>query len=284
MPIRFSSSFLAVLLYATTASAWWEDGHVIVAKVAENYLTPESRKGINALLGENREGERAISDVRICTWADLIRSSGELNRKYPKNDTWHYVNIELQAKRDDFKPDPNNNDVVGAIERFKKVLKDPKAAKQDRKEALLFVVHFVGDMHQPLHTGNREDDRGGNLQPIKSVLGKPEEKLNLHKVWDGHLVNAVKGDLNNDDFVKRLLGEIKEEDRAKWSKGEVKQWAWESHTIVVEHVYQFSDGKAFPKRDVLTVALTDDNYMKANAPIVHEQMKKGGKKCDWHLC
>ena len=63
------------------------------------------------------------------------------------------------------------------------------------------MVHFVGDMHQPLHTGNREDDRGGNLQPIKSVLGKDEDRLNLHKVWDGHLVNAVKGDLTNDDFV-----------------------------------------------------------------------------------
>ena len=96
MSFRFSFSFVAVLLSSAVASAWWEDGHVIVAKVAENYLTPVRAAAIKDLLGENREGERAISDVRICTWADLIRSSGELNRKYPKNDTWHYINIEIK--------------------------------------------------------------------------------------------------------------------------------------------------------------------------------------------
>ena len=75
--------------------------------------------------------------------------------------------------QDEFKPDAKTTTtLIGAIERFKKVLKDPKADKQDRKEALLFVVHFVGDMHQPLHTGNREDDRGGNLATDQERLGQ----------------------------------------------------------------------------------------------------------------
>ena len=276
MLLRYAAVAGLLVFLASPTQAWWEDGHVIVAKIAENYLTPEARAGIKDLLGDNREGERAISDVRICTWADLIRSSGELNRKYPKNDTWHYINIELKMKQEDFKPSADGNDVIGAIERFKKVLKDPKAEKQDRKEALLFLVHFLGDMHQPLHTGNREDDRGGNLQPVKSVGGKPESKLNLHKVWDGYLVNAIKGDLTNEDLVKRLLDEIKDADRTKWEKGDVKQWVWESHAIVVDRVYKFSDGNELPKRDAPAVELTDTNYMKENQPFVREQLKKGG--------
>jgi hypothetical protein len=267
---------LFALLAPLPAQAWWEDGHVICSKIAEAYLTPEAKAGIKELLGENVVGERAISDVRICTWADLIRSSGELNRKYPKNDTWHYINIELKTKQEDYKPADDANDVVGAVERFKKVLKDPNAEKQDRKEALLFLVHFLGDMHQPLHCGNREDDRGGNLQPVKSVLGKEEDRLNLHKVWDGHMVNAVRGDLTVDDFAKRLLEEISEKDRATWGKGDAKQWAWESHTVVVERVYRYSDGKEFPKRDAGALELTDENYVKANKPFVREQLKKGG--------
>lgn len=138
---------------------------------------------------------------------------------------------------------------------------------------LYFLVHFVGDMHQPLHCGNRDDDRGGNLQPVKSVFGKEEDKLNLHKVWDGHLVKAARGELTVDDFSKRLLNDIKEEDRAKWSKGETKDWAWESHMIVVKNVYNYRTGEELPKE---AIDLNDDNYMKANVPIVVEQLKKGG--------
>ena len=273
---RVGFVLLLLFLPASPCLAWWEDGHITVAKIAETYLSPESRAEIKKLLGGNVEGERAISDSRVCNWADLIRSSGDLNRKYPKNDTWHYINIELKMKESDFKPDSDNNHVVGAIERFKKVLKDTKASQDDRKEALFFLVHFVSDMHQPLHCGHRDEDRGGNLQPIKSVLGKAEDRLNLHKVWDGHLVNAAKGELSVDDFVKRLTDEFKVNDRDSWSKGDAKSWAWDSHVIVVERVYKFSDGKDLPKRDDPPAALTEENYFKFNKPIVREQLKKGG--------
>jgi hypothetical protein len=276
MPIRYVCAAVFLLFLPSVGQCWWEDGHSIVAKIAENYLTPEARAGIKELLGDGVAGEREISDVRICTWADLIRGSAMYRKKYPNHDTWHYINIEIKDKKDDFKPAEDNNHVIGAIARFRKVLKDPKADKQERKEALMFVVHFLGDMHQPLHCGNRENDQGGNLQPIKSVLGKAEDRINLHKVWDGHLVKAVRGDLDNDDFVKRLLGEIKEADREKWNKGDVTQWVWESHAIVVERVYKFTDGSDLPERDAPAVELTDANYMKANEPIVREQLKKGG--------
>src|ERR1700733_4229386 len=97
---RFGCSLIVLLGVPCAGNAWWEDGHVIVAKIAESYLTPAARAGVKDLLGDGPAGERAISDVRICTWADLIRSSGQLNRKYPKNDTWHYINIEIKEQKD----------------------------------------------------------------------------------------------------------------------------------------------------------------------------------------
>jgi hypothetical protein len=280
--IRFVFAIVVLAGASDSASAWWEDGHIIVARIAEKNLTDAARAGIVALLSENQAGERRISDTKICNWADLIRSSGALNRKYPKNDTWHYINIELKDERGSLKF-PDDDHVVGAIERFKKVLRDPKADKQDRKEALYFIVHFVGDMHQPMHTGNRDDDKGGNMQPIKSVevngkpavdtFGKPH---NLHKVWDGHLLNAEKGTLTNDDFATRLNDEITAADREAWREGATEDWAWDSHYLCVDRVYKFSDGTALPAPDALPVDLTADNYMKANRPFVRQQLKKGG--------
>jgi len=239
--------------------------------IAEKHLTPEARAGIKALLGD-----RSIADVRLCTWADLIRGSAVYRRKYDKHDTWHYINIELKVKAAEFVPAEDNNHVLGAIERFRKKVIDPSLIEDDRKEALLFVVHFLGDMHQPLHCGNRDDDRGGNLQPVKSFLGKPEEKLNLHRVWDTNLVLAERGDLTNEDFAKRLIDEIRDEDRAAWQKGEVKNWIWESHAIVVDRIYKTSDGVDLPARDAAPIEFTDENYVKGNKPIVREQIKKGG--------
>jgi hypothetical protein len=265
--------FVLGLLFLLPAPVlpWSRDGHVIVSKTAETFFSPEARAAVKDLL----DG-RPISDDRLCTWADLIRSSAAYKRKYPNHNTWHYIDIDVSAQEVEFKPADDNNHVVGAIERFKKVLKDTKVEKEDRKEALLFLVHFLGDMHQPLHCTDRDNDRGGNRQLVKSFNGKEGQTLNLHSVWDSHMVDAARGELTVDDFVKRLTEEIMEEDRKSWEKGDAKQWAWESHTICVERVYKFTDGTSLPKRDAEPVELTEVNYIKANLSIVPAQLKKGG--------
>jgi hypothetical protein len=269
--MRSALAAAMICLVPMSAWSWSRDGHVIVAKIAETTLTPEARSGIKDLL----DG-RPISDERLCTWADLIRSSAAYERKYPNHKTWHYIDIEVGTKEEDFKPPADNNHVLGAIDRFKKVLKDTKADKEDRKEALLFLVHFVGDMHQPLHCTERDLDRGGNLQVVKSFDGKEGNRLNLHSVWDGQMVAAARGELTVEDYAKRLAEEIKPEERKLWEKGDPKQWAWEGYTVCVERVYKFTDGTVLPKRDAGPVELTQENYIKANRSVIPEQLKKGG--------
>jgi nuclease S1 len=264
------SCFLPCLV-PVTGYGWGTDGHIITSRVAEAYLTPATRAVLKDIFDD-----RSFSDVRICTWADQIRRSAVYDRKYMNHPTWHYINIEIKEKQADFMFPAGPDHVLGAIERFRKDMVEPTLSKESRKEALMFVIHFVEDFHQPLHTCHRNDDRGGNLQPIRSCLGQATPKLNLHSVWDTSLVDAVRGQLTNDDYAKRLIEEIKEDDRKKWLEGDLKGWIWESHMIGVQSVYRFADGKELPKPDGESVSLTEENYVKQNRPIVRDQLKKAG--------
>jgi hypothetical protein len=264
-------SFALLLLISSSAFSWGEEGHVIVGRIAQEYLTPKARESLADLLDN-----RPISDSRLVNWADLIRSSAEYGRKYKDHPTWHYINVELKTTKDEVKYDEKGNDVVGAVEKFSKVVVDSAVAKEDRKEALLFLLHFIGDLHQPLHCTNREDDKGGNMQLLKSFQGKAEDRLNLHKVWDVHFVKVEMEGIVALDFAKRLIGEIEEKQRTEWAKGNVRDWIWDSHEIGTKTLYVFADNAPLPPRDAPPTELTDDNYIKKNRPIVREQLKKGG--------
>jgi len=267
--VSLFTSTLMLLAVAHPASAWWEEGHIIVAKIAEKHLTKEAQAGIKMLL-DGPEGERAISDTKMCNWADLIRGSGQLNRKYPKNDTWHYINIELKQKKDDWKPDENGNDVIGAIERFKKVLADPKADKQDRKEALLFVVHFVGDMHQPLHIGEKHD-RGGN--DVVAAYGfKAPARMNLHRIWDSDLAERA---LTEPPAITPLSPDARQ--RRAMAAGSIADWARESwnisRTIAYPELRNYPD--TCPAASKIR-AVIDADYIKAATPAVRLQAERAG--------
>lgn len=260
------------LASARAAQAWGPEGHVIAGKIAEQYLLPKARAAIADLL----EG-RPISDSRLVNWADYIKSSKAYERKYPKHRTWHYIDIELQVKEADFDPLADEHNVVYRIGHFKGLLGDLEQVKDERKEALLFLLHFVGDMHQPLHCAEREKDQGGNLVPIRSFRGQRQDKLNLHRVWDSSLLLADMGAVKAEDYAVRLSREIAPEDRAKWQQGSVKAWAWEAHLLALEKVYKFADsGKPLPAGGAGDIELTDDNYVQANIPVVRAQLKRGG--------
>src|SRR5260370_1022478 len=123
--------FVAILLIPVIAPrlfAWGEDGHRVTARIAESRLSEKARAGIRALLGE-----RAITDKDVCLWPDMIRGQAAFKKKYPDNSTWHYIDIDIAlADPDPVKLCRNDNCVLGAIERFKKVLKDRTARYQKR--------------------------------------------------------------------------------------------------------------------------------------------------------
>jgi len=201
--------------------------HQIVALIAEERLPPEAKAAIHELLGDDVD----ISDAEIASWADNIR------REKRATAPWHYVDIPTTQPSYDAERDGNHgNNVIDAMNRFEKVLGDKTRPKEERAEALKYLVHFVGDVHQPLHCAERNADRGGN-ERLVFFLDKPKA-INLHLVWDTQILLKIKGTTRILDYALSLNAKITPEQAAEWEKGTPEDWANESHDVAVNSVYK----------------------------------------------
>jgi hypothetical protein len=168
------------------AFAWGYEAHRVIAEIAEQFLQPQTVHQVRALLAI--ENVTTLADVS--TWADEIR------QQHPETAHWHFVSIPIhplagEPKEYDATRDcPYGDCVVAKIEEFERVLSDRQKPDRERLEALKYLVHFIGDVHQPLHASN-DHDRGGNDVTVM-FMGLP---TNLHAVWDSGIISpAVKGD------------------------------------------------------------------------------------------
>jgi hypothetical protein len=258
---------LTVGWQAGPVRAWADRGHIVAAAVAEGRLSEKARDGVRDLLGD-----RSIADVRLCTWADEIKRSADYKRKYPKNDLWHFADVPFGAAKFDRDRDgPGGNNVIDAIERFRKVLKS-STDREERKDALLFLIHLVADLHQPLHAAERAGDRGGNLLRV-TFPGADDPKLNLHRVWDVQLVDAALGGLEPLDYAKRLQAGLTAEETERWQKGTPEDWLNEAHQAAVDFAYRKADKTELPKAGVVEL---DRPYADRCKPVVEEQLRKAG--------
>lgn len=173
---RTLALFCILLLVAAPwpASAWGPLGHRLVARLAEYQLTPEARAEALRLLAQERH--RSLADV--ATWADELREHDpDLGRR---SAPWHYVNIgEHDCTYEAARDCADGDCIVEAINAQAAILADRSRSDAERLQALKFVVHFVGDVHQPLHAGFAHD-RGGNTFQIQHA-GRGS---NLHALWD----------------------------------------------------------------------------------------------------
>jgi hypothetical protein len=133
---------------------------------------PAAKAGIHNLLGDDH-----ISDAAVASGADNVRREREETRP------WHYVDVPVEAKGFEEQRDGRHgNNVIDQIDHFAKVLAERKASRADRVDALKFLVHFVGDLHQPLHCAERNQDKGGNGRLVFFL--NQQRAINLHSVWD----------------------------------------------------------------------------------------------------
>lgn len=168
---------LTALQLVSNVYAWGPEGHKIVAQIAEDQLSTTAKRQISSILGGHGLAE-------VSTWADAIKSKPE----WEHTKTWHFVNIRDDENYEDSDHDPHG-DVVTAITEMVEVLKTPSSTDEEKQNAVKFIVHFVGDIHQPLHAG-RPDDRGGNSVQV-TFNGK---NMNLHSLWDSAMINVQKMD------------------------------------------------------------------------------------------
>ncbi len=195
--------------------AWGVVGHRAIGKIAENHLTSKARKAVAQLLGHE-------TLALVSTFPDEIRPYPAFAYTSP----WHYVNTVVGLPQDQYisqlqtQPQPN---AYTALLAQIKVLKDPAATHDQRVFALKFVVHLVGDVHQPLHTGTAET-RGGNKILVK-FRGK---ETNLHGLWDSGLI-----DYTGLTYLE-LAQTVDHADRAqvrRWQRDAPAQWLFESYQL-----------------------------------------------------
>jgi len=212
-----------LLLPATSAVAWGPIGHRTVAQIAENHLTAKARHEIAKLLGD-----ATLADVAY--WADEIRYLPE----WKHADPWHYISIDDTETLASTVRDPKG-DVVEAIERMEATLRDPKATAQQRTEALKFLIHFVADIHQPLHVGRRAD-AGGNKISV-TLNGAPNS---LHWTWDALMINDM--GLSYTELARQIDHPSPTELRT-WENSKLGDWVNDSFALRPQ-VYEFpEDGK-----------------------------------------
>ncbi|HSL85032.1 MAG TPA: S1/P1 nuclease [Thermoanaerobaculia bacterium] len=251
---------LATLAAPGELHAWGQNGHRIVGEIAERHLTVAARQGVIEILGQHESLAEAAS------WPDDIRSDPAWGRAAP----WHFISI------DDHETLANTarsgeGDVLEAMERFEAVLRDPDAPKEKKVEALRFYVHFVGDVHQPLHVGRR-DDRGGNSIRVRWF----REPRNLHSVWDSGLIESR--ELSFTEYVRFIDGASREEIVA-WQAAPYEEWVRESFCLR-GRLYDFGAEAAREPEEEPNLGF---GYAFHQGPLVDRRLRQAGIRLAGHL-
>ena len=253
---------LALCVRAPQAWAWGHEGHRLTALVAEHYLTPDAKAQVAELLAADRKGE-TLADV--APWADEYRTS------HPETEGWHFVDIPSTAATFDrmrdcpaSKTDPKSpwrDCVTDRILYFEGRLGDTSLSLEERAVALKFLIHLIGDVHQPFHT--IADGNGGNQIKV-SFLGSSacgNYSCSLHGVWDDQMIEEQ--GLSEQKYVDRLLEEIKTNDWERLDGGAPTAWATISH--------EYAARALAPNGALLT-----REYVNEESKIVDSQLALGG--------
>jgi len=231
----------AVAIAALTvqpALAWGDKGHEIIASIARDRLTPATKAWVDAILAKDADTLTAPDMVARATWADKWRDSG-----HRETASWHFVDQELAGPdlktacfdypkaNDPPSAGPAQDCVVDKIGEFEKELGDPATTDAERLLALKYVLHFVGDVHQPLHASDNQD-RGGNCVHVS--LGG-QRTTNLHSFWDTGVLSPLGDDPAA--IAKTLEADITPDKAKAWSAEPSEAWAEESYATAKASAY-----------------------------------------------
>jgi hypothetical protein len=259
------------------AWSWGEEGHRIVAEVAARFINPAAFREIDALLREDTLASGLPSHRRslgeIASWPDEIKA-------YPwgaKLGAWHFDNRPVCPSSSPANDCPDRNCASSRLASEISTLADRAAPAAARNEALKWVVHLMGDIHQPLHAADN-DDQGGNAVEVSFFGDRTNTPfpgtLRLHTIWDVHMVRRLIANRGGEYPI--VTGAISDADRASWEQGSIQDWVAESNEMAKPFVYAplpvpFACGQKI----IGTVEIGEDYFSKA-APIIERQLLKAG--------
>lgn len=269
---------LLLLLLPVPALAWGDYAHRLTARIAWAQLQPAARAEIRRILARSAAVDTppcplaTIEDASV--WPDCARGLGD---RFAYSAPWHYQNISVCEPFDISAKCWNGDCVTAQIPRQLAILKDRSRSAKDRAMALAFVVHLVGDMHQPLHIGDK-DDRGGN--DVRAAFGfKDPDLMNLHRIWDSEL---AEGALTRPPAIGPAG--ISPARRRQLAAGSVADWAreaWEiSRTVAYPELKSYPDSCPIPRdqRPRGARGVVDQAYVDAASASVRLQVERAGTR------
>lgn len=262
----------ALLAPAAPAAAYWEYGHQTIAKIAEANIRPKTRAAVRRLLATSAllgtPECKAATMTQASTWADCIKPLKDADGKsrFGYAYGWHFQDVSICRPFDLAPACKDGNCVSAQIERDVALLGNKRAPAKDRVEALAFLIHFVGDLHQPLHAGEK-DDKGGN--DVKAVYGTyGPQRLNLHSIWDGYL--AERAISTGPSLVRRYPAAA----RRTIAAGSLTDWSRESWQVAHDATYaSVMPDACGPTPPRVTL---DEATIRRLVPVARLEVERGG--------
>jgi hypothetical protein len=280
--------------------AWGDDGHKTIALIAQQCLTPTARNQVKAMLAADTDPLTPHDIASEATWADKYRDESQEHRQHTQN--WHFTDIEIDN------PDltaacfgrvrlpvgtlatngPDEVCAVDKIELFESELSTPGTDSEERLAAFKFILHFVGDLHQPLHSSDNHDRGGNDIKvTVDGFQHKPRDEL--HGFWDSQFVDGIA--TPPAALAKQLLAQITPADASEWAAGSPEDWAMETFNVAKTDTYG-SPPLSKGQRQHL-----DSNYVDTAEVDVRLQLSRAGirlayvlnrslgsEQADWNTC
>ena len=243
--LLLSLLFTFALQTVIGANDWGKTGHRTTGEIAQKDLTKKAERRINQLLNGQ-------SLAFVANYADDIKSDSLYDKYY----NWHFVNFPFEATYESH-PKSEKGDIIQGIDRCVNVLKSPNSTEEEKVFHLKMLVHFIGDLHQPLHVGMAEDRGGNDLQVQWFKNG-----TNLHRVWDYHMIDDYDMSYtelsdNADTLSKYQLQNIQQ--------GSILDWMYDSRTLCKQIYADIEVGQKLGYR-----------YMYDYTSMMRSQLQKGG--------
>ena len=221
-------ALLLAITFSCNLFAWGATGHRVIAQIAEENLTKKAKKQVDKALD-------GYPMAYWSNWADNIKS--DKTDKWTHTHKWHYVNIPGDLPKQLFLEEAKNvkqENVYSEIPKLGEVIKSKTATDEEKRYALYFLIHLVGDLHQPMHVG-REEDLGGNRISV-SWFNSP---TNIHSVWDSRLIDYEK--YSYTEYAK-ILNILTKEEKKNLQKGSLEDWLFDTYEIANEIYATIEDG------------------------------------------
>ncbi|MCY7389299.1 MAG: S1/P1 nuclease [Burkholderiales bacterium] len=259
-------ALLVSALLPTATFAWGAEGHRVTGLVAAELLTPRARMRINDLIPGADLGD-------IANYMDLNRNT--LAQLIPNSDKWHYDNQPVCGSASFEEYCPNGECASARVPVLVKILADFTNPPEIRAMAARFLVHIVGDIHQPLHAAD-DGDAGANFKNI--LLPGTTNVRRLHSVWDSEFVRLTLRGSSEREFAQQLVSRYKAKEVREWQKSDIRDWMNESHELSKSVTY--AKLPSFVCREAWTATPVElsQAYVNAAIEVIPTQLAKAGTR------